>query len=105
MSEIRNYSVIIFQDTYTIRSDEPQEQVLQAAAHVDALMQEIAQKGGSADGKKIAVLAALRLAHTVLNLEATLEKERTKEQELAYEIDQALLALSSFSQADDPTAR
>ncbi len=104
MSEIRNYSVVIFQDTYAIRSDEPHEQVLQAAAHVDALMQEIAQKSGGADVKKIAVLAALRLAHTVLNLEKTLEKEHTKEQELAYTIDQELIALSSFSQEDDPTA-
>lgn len=103
MSEIRNYSVVIFQDTYAIRSDEPQELVVRAASQVDALMHDIAQKSGSTDGKKIAVLAALRLAHTIENLESTLEKERSKEQELASSIDQALLGLSSFSQADDPT--
>ncbi len=104
MSEIRNYSVIIYQDTYVIRSDEPQERVLQAAAKVDMLMQDIAQKSGSTDGKKIAVLAALQLANALANLESTLEKQQVKEQDLAYTIDQTLLALSSFPHAGTPTA-
>ncbi|PKN03863.1 hypothetical protein CVU75_00095 [Candidatus Dependentiae bacterium HGW-Dependentiae-1] len=104
MSEIRNYSVVICQDTYAIRSDEPHEQILQAAAKVDMLMQDIAQHYGGTDGKKIAVLAALRLANALVNLELTLEKRHIKEQELIYTIDQTLLALSSFSHAGDPTS-
>jgi cell division protein ZapA (FtsZ GTPase activity inhibitor) len=100
MSEIRNYSVVIFQETYTVRSDEPQEQVLQAAARVDAIMHDIAQKSGATDGKKIAVLTALRLAHMDVNLENTLEKEHLKEQELIAAIDQELLALASFAHVD-----
>lgn len=103
MSEIRNYSVVICQDTYTIRSDESQERVHQITAKVDTLMHDIAQSSGYTDGKKVAVLAALRLANTLVELEAILEKQRNKEQDLTYTIDQALLALSSFPLTGDTT--
>lgn len=60
--QVAKYTVSVFGDTYTLVSDEPREHILDVAATVDLLMQEIAQKSNCDDGKRVAVLAALKLA-------------------------------------------
>jgi cell division protein ZapA (FtsZ GTPase activity inhibitor) len=61
-NEAKNCKVSIFGDVYSLVSDENQEHLMQVASQVDAMMKEIASKLPNAEVKKIAVLAALRLA-------------------------------------------
>lgn len=72
MSNVKQYKVTIFGDHYSLMSDESEETILKAASYVDNAMKEIAEKSKLQDGKKVAVLAALRAA----SLLAVLESER-----------------------------
>ena len=101
MSKPRNYKIVIFQDVYTVLSDESEEHVMQAANLVDLFMQEIAKKSNSTDGKKIAVLAALQIASSLVALESKAQANDSKLQELAHKADQALNSLSSSGKPDE----
>jgi cell division protein ZapA len=82
MNEAKNYTIRVFNDQYVIQSDEPDELVRSAAQRVDALMHEIAAKNKNIDQKKVAVLAALRLASQLVHMEYLCDDVRRKEQEL-----------------------
>ena len=89
------YRVQIFGDEYTVISDEPESQVIQAATLIDLLMHEIIQNAQLADPKKIAVLAALRVASRLLDCEQSLETDNDKKVALVEYIEQELLALDT----------
>lgn len=93
MDTKKNYKVSIFDDHYFLVSDEPHEHIAQAAVLVDSLMKEIADKSSSMDTKKVAVLAALRIASSVLNLENKHKESVLKEERLIEVIDQALCSI------------
>jgi cell division protein ZapA len=93
MNEAKNYKVTIFGEQYSLVSDEPANQVIQSAAFVDALMNELASKLKNAEPKKIAVLAALQLANQVIELEQSHQKNATVMQELVQRIDQGILSV------------
>jgi cell division protein ZapA (FtsZ GTPase activity inhibitor) len=57
--------VTIFDETYSLVTDEQEEHLSKAALMVDQQMQEIAQAGFT-DTRKIAVLVALQLASKLL---------------------------------------
>ena len=90
-NEAKSYTVHIFDDQYTLVSDELQEHIDQSAAFVDSLMQDIAKKSGVKDVKKVAVLAALCTASTMLHLEKQVEHNKHKEDELVARIEQELV--------------
>lgn len=58
----KSYKVAIFDDIYSLVTDESEETVKAVAKQVDAYMKEIAAKAPMLDVKKIAVLVALRFA-------------------------------------------
>lgn len=89
MNEAKTYSLTIFNDTYTIRSDESEERIIQAAEKVDTLMHQIAAKA-SLEPKRIAVLAALRIASSLIS-EAHEHSERNSL--LCEQLDEALSSL------------
>lgn len=78
MNEKKSYKIKIFEDQYTLISDESESHVIRAADIVDSLMKEVSIKSNSSDHKKIAVLAALRLADKLLNLEHIYNDEQLK---------------------------
>lgn len=92
-NEKTQYKVDIFDEPYTLVSDESAELVFKTAKLVDSLMKEIAAKAPHAETKKIAVLAALQLANQVGNLKHELEAKSEKEADLILKIDQALTEL------------
>jgi cell division protein ZapA (FtsZ GTPase activity inhibitor) len=57
--------VTIFDETYSLVTDEPEAHLSQAALMVDEQMREIAQAGFT-DARKIAVLVSLQLASKLL---------------------------------------
>jgi cell division protein ZapA (FtsZ GTPase activity inhibitor) len=76
MNEVKTYKLSIFGDHYSVISDESSTHVLEAAQMVDSFMKEIAQQSKISDPKKIAILAALKLANKVLTLEGRQEDEK-----------------------------
>ncbi len=94
MNKAKNYKVSIFGDHYSLWGDESEECITQAATLLDSLMKEIAEKYNMADTKKVAVLAALRVASSLLQVEATLERSQHKKQHLIDLIDRELIAAS-----------
>jgi len=69
----RKLKIDIFNDQYVLISDENEEDVRKASQMVDMLMKEIAKKSQLVDAKKVAVLAALRIASKLIDLESSLE--------------------------------
>lgn len=89
----RNYKVTIFGDQYTLISDEAEECVLKATHMVDSLMQEIAAVSKITDTKKIAVLAALKIASQLAALESETEAIKRHKEKLIHRIDQELFSI------------
>lgn len=75
-SGFKRYRAHIFGDTYAIISDEKEFLILDAVKIVDGIMREIADTSQVVDPKKIAILAALKLATRALHVEAFMEQEK-----------------------------
>jgi cell division protein ZapA (FtsZ GTPase activity inhibitor) len=93
--EIMPYKVSIFGDHYMLMSDEGASAVEALAQKVDLLMQEIATKMGTKDGRRVAVLAAVKLMHQLSELENNLQQKDREESQLIHYINQQLSSLSS----------
>jgi len=93
MSNVKQYKVTIFGDHYSLMSDESEESILKAASMVDSMMKEIADKSKIQDGKKVAVLAALRVASFLTTLESERESVKRHYQKLNDLIDPELFSI------------
>jgi len=92
MNDGKIYKVIIFGQEYSIATDESEEQVRKVADTVDKLMCTIAGKSALRDGNRVAVLAALRLASEVFNLEKQLCERNIDEKRLMELVDHILVS-------------
>lgn len=90
-NEKKKYKIDIFEQEYSLVSDEAEFLIKNAAIFVDHTMKEI-QKSGVRDSKKIAVLTALRFA--ILLEQHNQQKKVTQEieRELVARIDQELIS-------------
>ncbi len=86
--EKKKYNVTIFGDPYVLISDNEPNHIMNVAARVDSLMQNIAEAAKSSDTKKVAVLAALQLAEKLVALENAAHDEKMKHEALLNRIDQ-----------------
>lgn len=94
MNEKKNYKVHIFGDQYFLVSDDSEVLVEKAAKMVDMLMKEIDQHSVTLDPKKVAVLAALRMANSLLTSEHIYNEEQKKKIALIEYINQELSAVN-----------
>ncbi len=79
--EIKKYKARIFGELYSIKSDEKEIFVAEVVSIVDSYMKDISSKSSNAfDGKQIAVLAALKIAQELLELQGQIytDKEHLK---------------------------
>jgi len=90
MNEKKSYKVHIFEEQYILVSDDSEETVVQAADMVDKYMKEISQQSVITDPKKIAVLAALRIANKLLGCESLFSKGQEEKIALIEYIDKEL---------------
>jgi cell division protein ZapA (FtsZ GTPase activity inhibitor) len=90
MSELKKQTITIFDDSYTVVSDEPEKVFSQAVSLVNDLMSKISLQSKVADKKKVAVLSALHMAVNVKNLEDELALVKNKEQLLINSVDEFL---------------
>jgi cell division protein ZapA (FtsZ GTPase activity inhibitor) len=89
--EKRKLKIEIFNDQYSLVSDEKEADVLKASLIVDKLMREIADRSSLQDEKKIAVLAALKIASKLVDLENSLQYYEQKHLEFADMIEKKVL--------------
>ena len=69
INEAKRIEVLLYGESYSVLSDEPEIKVLEIAKQVDELMRLIARRTGLSDVKKIAVLTVLKLATSQHKLE------------------------------------
>ncbi len=93
--DMKKYQINVFDETLTIVSDDSEKLVMDTVSHVDFMMKEISKKSAILDTKKIAILAALKIASKMLKLESELEKINKDEQNLLNLIDKEFSSLST----------
>lgn len=69
MNEAKRIEVLLYGESYSVISDEPEETVLDVAKQVDELMRLISRRTGLSEVKKVSVLSALKLAISQRKLE------------------------------------
>lgn len=79
MNEAKNYIVRILNDQYTLCSDESEEHITQSSDLVNLFIRDIIDRNKQMEHKKVAVLAALRMASRLLQMEAELYEAKKKE--------------------------
>jgi len=87
---IKQYTIEIFGDQYTLRSDESETHIMKSAELVDTYMKEIADKAATKNNERIAVLVAVRLASMLLYKEAELEQRELHEEEILALVEREL---------------
>ena len=61
-STSQSYKVVIYNQTYSLRSDHDQDYIHELAEYVDKRMNEIARATMTVDSLRVAILAALQIA-------------------------------------------
>lgn len=92
--ESKSYTLHIFGMDYKIVSDEPEAHLIQAAATVDRLMKEIAGGSTHAEKHKVAVLAALQVASTLLYNQQEIATKKNHENAVMNRLERILASLS-----------
>jgi cell division protein ZapA (FtsZ GTPase activity inhibitor) len=86
----KKYKVTIFDESYTLVSDESEKHIVDSALQVDKLMSDIARQAGVTDVKKLAVLVALQFSSELKHLKENLEMHNLEKDRLATLVDQGL---------------
>ena len=76
----QSYKVVIYNQTYSLRSDHDPEYIHELAAHVDKRMNEIARATMTVDSLRVAILAALQIADELFQ---TRREMKDTEEEIA----------------------
>lgn len=79
--------VLIFGHEYSLVTTESENHIVQSARQVDAIMREIASPAVVTDERKIAVLAALRIASKMLKLEEDIANSVIRQDRISAKID------------------
>jgi cell division protein ZapA len=82
--------VQIFNQTYTLLADGDAREVQEIAEQVDALMVSIADRTGSNDAARLAVLACLHMADKLRSAEKQLQLFEDKSDRIASMLEEAL---------------
>jgi cell division protein ZapA len=69
-----SYKVVIYNQTYNLRSEHGPEYINELAAHVDRRMNEIARQTMTVDSLRVAILAALQIADELFQLRSELKE-------------------------------
>lgn len=89
------YKVNIFDEQYTLISDESRQHIVDSAQKVDELIKKIITKSSSVDVRRAAVFASLQVMSELIKLQAEVEKKVFKQDQLLSRIEQALIMLNS----------
>ena len=90
---MKKYTIILFGESYTIISDEPAEDITQAAEYYNQCMEILSEETNLKDVKKLAFLTGLQLSQELLRMQRRLlhlEDAEQKVQLLADTIETSL---------------
>ena len=90
IQELKKYQINIFDESYTILSDEPESEIHQAASLVDSSIKELAVKTDNVDVKKFAIFVAFKLARKLSQLECENNNATSGHEKIIQLIDQSL---------------
>jgi cell division protein ZapA len=93
----QSYKVVIYNQTYNLRSDHDPEYIHELAAHVDKRMNEIARATMTVDSLRVAILAALQIAD---ELYQSRKEMRETEEEIAERSSKYAELLDQFLRPD-----
>ena len=82
--------VHIFNQTYTLVTDDEPDAVQKLAHEIDELMSSIASRVSSGDSTRVAVLACMHLADKLHEAEKRLRRYENKSEEIGSLLDRAL---------------
>jgi cell division protein ZapA len=82
--------VTIFNQTYALRSQGDPAELIQVAREVDELMHSIAEKAGSSDPSRVAVLACLHMADRLRALQAMKDQVSHRAEQFSALLEQVL---------------
>jgi cell division protein ZapA len=82
--------VTIYNQTYTLVSQGDPSEIIQVARDVDQVLHTIAEKTGSADPSRVAVLACLHLADRLRALEKFKDSVDHRAEELSVSLERVL---------------
>jgi cell division protein ZapA (FtsZ GTPase activity inhibitor) len=92
--EIKKYKARIFGELYSIKSDEDERFVAEVVGTVDNYMREISAKSSNVlDGKQVAVLAALKIAQELLELQGQIYKDKQHLKDIMALLDKEEISL------------
>ena len=80
-NQSQTVKVVIYNQTYNLRSDHESDYIQELAAHVDVKMNEIARQTMTVDSLRVAILAALQIADELYQSRAEMkdtERELTE---------------------------
>lgn len=89
----KSYTVHIFGQEYTVVSDEAETDIVQAAGLVHEIMETVAMQTTGMNKQKVAVLAALQLAHDLVRAQKDVEQRKQQEDALVSFIDHKIASL------------
>ena len=94
----KSLDVEIYGQRYTLRGDADEEYIKRLAACVDEHMREVASGMKTATLSKLAVLAAINIAHQLIQAEARHEKDEA-------DVDRRVLCLMDAIEEQVPASR
>lgn len=92
-----SYKVVIYNQTYSLRSDHDPQYIHELAAYVDQRMNEIARATMTVDSLRVAILAALQIAD---ELYTTRREMRDTEEQIADRSAKYAELLDQFLRSD-----
>lgn len=70
----KSYKVVIYNQTYSLRSEHDPDYINELASHVDRRMSEIARQSMTVDSLRVAILAALQITDELYQLRQELKE-------------------------------
>jgi cell division protein ZapA len=98
-NQSQTVKVVIYNQTYNLRSDHESGYIQELATHVDAKMNEIARQTMTVDSLRVAILAALQIAD---ELYQSRNEMKDTERELAERTTRYAELLDQFLRTDEP---
>jgi len=100
-NQTQSHKVVIYNQTYNLRSDHSSEYIQELAAHVDRRMNEIASATMTVDSLRVAILAALQIADELYSSRREL---RETEEHIAERSEKYAELLDQFLRSDGAEA-
>lgn len=87
---IKTYTVTIFNERYTLATDQSEKRIKDTVAMIDGAMHTISKQFCIADGKKVAVLVALKIAEDLLVMQSDQEQMHNTIENLSLQVEQII---------------